>query len=141
MAIYRVALEHGAHFTLPSLRHSETLRTIYLFDGPALLVDGHRLEGQHGLKLPENAPVQLLAEFASVELLVLQAKPIGEPVVQHGPFVMSSAAEVQRAFVDYQRTGFGGWSWRDEDPTHGPLPERFAQYPDGRIDRPKSQKL
>ena len=41
-------------------------------------------------------------------ILVLQARPIGEPVVQHGPFVMNSTQEIRQAIHDYQRTRFGG---------------------------------
>ena len=37
-----------------------------------------------------------------VQLLLLAGKPIGEPVVQYGPFVMNSVQEIERAIVDYQ---------------------------------------
>ena len=33
-----------------------------------------------------------------VELLLLEARPIGEPGVQHGPFVMNSRNEIMQAF-------------------------------------------
>lgn len=34
--------------------------------------------------------------------LLLSGKPIGEPIVQHGPFVMNTREEIERAIVDYR---------------------------------------
>ena len=62
---------------------------------------------------------------------MLQGPPIGEPVAQHGPFVMNSRAEIQQAFADYQRTQFGGWPWPADDPVHARDAGRFAKHIDG----------
>jgi quercetin 2,3-dioxygenase len=34
--------------------------------------------------------------------LLIAGKPIGEPIVQYGPFVMNSMDEIRAAFADYQ---------------------------------------
>ena len=68
------------------------------------------------------------------ELLVLQGRPIGEPVAQYGPFVMNTQAEIHQAFADYQRTGFGGWPWDRNDPVHPREQGRFARHADGRVE-------
>jgi len=71
---------------------------------------------------------------AESELLVLQARPIGEPVAQYGPFVMNTQAEIHQAFADYRRTEFGGWPWGANDPVHPRDKGRFAKHADGKVE-------
>lgn len=32
----------------------------------------------------------------------MAGKPIGEPIVQHGPFVMNTQEEIMQSFADYR---------------------------------------
>jgi len=50
--------------------------------------------------------VRITAGAEGARVLLLAGKPIGEPVVQYGPFVMNSRAEIERAIEDYQSGAF-----------------------------------
>jgi hypothetical protein len=73
------------------------------------------------------------------EALVLQGRPIAEPVAQYGPFVMNDEAGIRQAFTDYRRTGFGGWPWPTDDPVHPREAGRFARHADGRLEVPSGE--
>jgi redox-sensitive bicupin YhaK (pirin superfamily) len=136
IAIWSIRMQPEATWTLPPARPG-TNRTLYRFRGGSLRVGDQTLTKPCGLALRPDAAVPLVAGAGQgdVELLLLQGRPIGEPVVQHGPFVMNTRAEIQQAFVDYQRTQFGGWPWPTQAPVHGRDEGRFARHADGRIER------
>jgi hypothetical protein len=113
-----------------------TARTLYVFEG-SVRVGDHNLEASTGAVLVSDEPVALAAGPYGAETLVLQARPIGEPVVQYGPFVMNDRAGIEQAFADYRETGFGGWPWPVDDPVHARDVGRFARHPDGRLDVPR----
>ena len=47
--------------------------------------------------------VRVAAGADGARLLVLAGAPIGEPVVQYGPFVMNSREEIEQALHDYSQ--------------------------------------
>ena len=81
-----------------------------------------------------DAEVVLESGPAEIEILLLQGRPIGQPVVQHGPFVMNTREEIQQAMVDYRRTQFGGWPWPSDGPVHARGAGRFARHVDGKVE-------
>jgi redox-sensitive bicupin YhaK (pirin superfamily) len=134
LAIWTIALEAGATWTLPPAK-AGTNRSLYFFDGKGLQVDGQVVPPRHRADLVPDVEAVLTASDGPIEVLLLQGRPIGEPVAQHGPFVMNTRQEIAQAFSDYQRTRFGGWPWDRSDPVHG-REGRFARRPDGVVERP-----
>ncbi|MBK7755196.1 MAG: pirin family protein [Deltaproteobacteria bacterium] len=134
LAIWTLRMDDGARFTVPAAKPGVN-RMIYLFAGDGLGVGEVNLPPRHGARLQGDAEVTLVAKGA-VELLLLQGRPIGEPVVSYGPFVMNTTAQIQQAFRDYQTTQFGGWPWPDDGPVHGHDAARFAVHADGKEERP-----
>jgi len=50
--------------------------------------------------------IQVRAGEGGARFLLLAGAPIGEAIVQYGPFVMNSRAEIDQAIDDYQSGRF-----------------------------------
>jgi redox-sensitive bicupin YhaK (pirin superfamily) len=135
VAIWHVRIEPGASWTMPAARGEGTVRTAYVFDGAGATFSGEAVATGNGAVLDATGDV-VVASDGGAEVLVLQGRPIGEPVAQYGPFVLNDRAGVEQAFRDYQQTQFGGWPWDSAEPVHGESPDRFARRPDGTVERP-----
>ena len=65
----------------------------------------------HTLVLSANSGengAELTATEDNTELILVAGEPLDQPVVQYGPFVMTSREEIQKTIIDYQfgRNGF-----------------------------------
>ena len=158
LSIWLVEMPEGAEVKLPKQPRG-THRVIYHVEGGQVEINGALLSPQHGalmldgyehhLRTPSISPMTPIPSNASgspkvsigptTTLLVLQGRPIGEPVAQRGPFVMNTIDELRQAVYDYQTTQFGGWPWPRVDPVHRPKEGRFARYIDGSEHRPPHQ--
>ncbi|MES2483500.1 MAG: pirin family protein, partial [Pseudomonadota bacterium] len=136
VAIWTIRMAPGAQWTLPPATGQGSRRTLYFFKGAGATVGGQAVKGPVAITLRADAEVALAAGDTECEFLLLQGRPIGEPVAQYGPFVMNTQQEIMQAMQDYRRTQFGGWKFADAAPVHGREPRRFARYPDGREEAP-----
>ena len=135
VAIWTLRLEPGARWTMPAAQGQGTRRMLYWFAGQGLSLAGGRVPGHAALEIVAGQALELANTGSdTVECLLLQGRPIGEPVAQYGPFVMNTQQEIMQAMQDYRRTQFGGWPWDSHDPVHGSAPRRFARHPGAQAD-------
>jgi quercetin 2,3-dioxygenase len=135
VAIWSIAMESGAKWIVPPARDARSNRALHVFSGKGIKAGDHIVDGPSMIRVQPNQPVPLDAVNGPVEILLLQGRPIGEPVAQYGPFVMNTRAELEQAFADYRRTLFGGWPWPDNAPVHARDAGRFAKHADGRVEK------
>lgn len=134
VAIWTIRMEANAKWTMP-ISASKVNRSLYFYAGTSLEVDEHVFTTPIAIELDSNQEVTLKNGSSVSQLLLLQGKPIEEPIAQHGPFVMNTPAEIQEAFTEYQRTQFGGWPWPSYEHVHSREAGRFARYPDGHLEK------
>ncbi len=136
VAIWSIALDAGATWDVPPAHDRRADRTLHLFAGAALKVADRVIPGPAAIQVQPDRQVRIEAVQGPVDILLLQGRPIGEPVAQHGPFVMNTRSELEQAFADYRRTQFGGWPFRVNAPVHPREQGRFARHADGRVEAP-----
>ncbi len=132
VAIWNIHLQPKSEFILPKA-DGPVNRTLYFYEGDSILVEGQHVETEMGIELDASSNVTLKTGEGAAHFLMLQGRPIGEPVAKYGPFVMNTEAEIQKAMQEYRLTQFGGWPWRHADNVHPKEKGRFAKYPDGTL--------
>jgi redox-sensitive bicupin YhaK (pirin superfamily) len=139
VAIWTLKLAPNATWTLPATS-ADSLRNLYFFRGASLRIGERTLSPTVRIALRPEHAIELVNGSEESELLLLQGRPIREPVAQHGPFVMNTQVEIQQAFDDYRRTQFGGWPWPSDGPVHARDKTRFAKHADGRVESADEHK-
>lgn len=131
VAIWNAILEPGAEWILPPASKGIN-RTLYYYEGEGMSISGTAIPKYNAVELHPDQETVIKAGNNETSILILQGRPIGEPVIQYGPFVMNTKEEINQAFEDYHRTKFGGWPWPKYDQVHPRNKSRFARHADGR---------
>jgi redox-sensitive bicupin YhaK (pirin superfamily) len=137
VAVWNIKIEAGGTWTLP--KASEGInRTLYFYEGDTLSINETSIPLYNAVELIASQSVDLKVGSKETSILILQGKPIDEPVIQYGPFVMNTKAEINQAFEDYHATQFGGWPWPRYDQVHDREKSRFAKHADGTLETKNS---
>jgi redox-sensitive bicupin YhaK (pirin superfamily) len=132
VAIWTIKMQPDAQWNLPPAS-PKVNRRLYFYKGMSIKVAGHLLQPYQFAQLDPAAQVSMTNGSEEGYLLILQGKPINEPVVQYGPFVMNSEEEIQRTYQEFRRSQFGGWPWPTPAHVHAREHGRFAKYADGTV--------
>ncbi|TLP79598.1 pirin family protein [Maribacter sp. ACAM166] len=132
VAIWNIQINANGTIILPKA-NIDTIRTIYFYEGSSLDISGELITPNHGIVVDSTKVIELKAMNSDANILVLQGKPINEPVAKYGPFVMNTEEELENTMDEFRLTQFGGWPWRYPDHTHETKRGRFAKYPDGSL--------
>lgn len=75
---------------------------IYVLDGTIHVGESDSTTGTHGscFLLGPGESVKVISD-GKARFVVIAGKPLNEPIVTHGPFVMNSREEIVQAFRDY----------------------------------------
>lgn len=94
-----VSLNADARFSLPLAEKHHAF--VYVFEGDCQLAD--ETLSKHTLAvLGSGDTLEVVAGSAGARFILVAGRPIGEPVVQYGPFVMNSREEIEQAVADYR---------------------------------------
>ena len=79
----------------------------YTYRG-SVRIGGTEVPDRHMAILANDGADGVAAEAAAddARMLIVAGRPLREPIVQYGPFVMNTQAEIERAFVDFQQGAF-----------------------------------
>ena len=98
---FDVQLPAGAHFIHPIVQGHNTF--VYPYEGSVSIGPNQQvLERQAVGVLSEGDCIEVNTGDEGAAFLVIAARPLREPVVQYGPFVMNTRDEIEQAIADYK---------------------------------------
>lgn len=98
--ILDLTLEAGARWTLDlPVGHTAF---VHVFGGSGTIA-GTPVPRRHLAVLGAGEGVAITAGQDGLRALLVAGRPIGEPIVQYGPFVMNSREEIEQAMADYRQ--------------------------------------
>jgi redox-sensitive bicupin YhaK (pirin superfamily) len=130
VGIYLVRMEAGSTMTIPAISQTAN-RNLYFYQGGPMQIAGSEIASGKRIKLAPDQNITIDNGGSESSFLLLQAEPINEPIVKHGPFAMNTEQEIQEAYNDYRRTRFGGWPFAQEIPINPRNSPRYAHYANG----------
>ncbi|MBX2968560.1 MAG: pirin family protein [Cyclobacteriaceae bacterium] len=80
---------------------------LYLLDGKLRVEGFGMVDALHLIHFKQNGQGILIEGLEKTKALLLSGKPINEPVVSHGPFVMNNQTQIMEAMRDYQMGKMG----------------------------------
>ena len=98
-----VEIPAGAAVSLPVAHDHNAF--VYVFEGSLSVGEGgdaRPLENRSAGILSHGDDVSVQAGAEGARFLLLAGKPLREPIVQYGPFVMNTREEIEQAINDYQ---------------------------------------
>lgn len=136
LSIQLIEMDPSVEYELP-ISTSTLKRSIYNYSDGTVVILGEELGKKMYMFLSANNTTKVLnVSNRKAKLLLLESEPINEPILAYGPFVMTTKEEIRQAYDDFQRTHFGGWPFPKSEVAHSKEMGRFAEYPDGRVERP-----
>jgi hypothetical protein len=94
-----IVVDKGAYAESFAVPEGDTV-LVYVYEGSAL-VGGTRVEKSRMVRLSRQGAVEIAAE-GPAKLLLIAGRPLREPIVHYGPFVMNTREEIEQALTDYR---------------------------------------
>jgi redox-sensitive bicupin YhaK (pirin superfamily) len=123
-------MEPHTTWTLPKT-NAEANRSIFFYKGDSVTIEEQKISSNSLIEALPDEDITMHNSSSEAYFLILEGKPINEPVVQHGPFVMNTPEEIRETMREYSNTRFGGWPWNEAEVVHPKEKGRFALHSDG----------
>ena len=131
VSIFTVKMDPKAVWTLPKTI-AQANRSIFFYKGNTIEIDSKIITSDSCIEVRPEQDVEIKNGDSNTFLLILEGKPMREPVVQHGPFVANSPEEIREVMREYGKTQFGGWPWQETEMAHAKSRGRFALHSNGK---------